>query len=116
MSECDPVFRSGHERIEWAQAHGVREAFDRPLRFTEVDSDPAAERPCSCQIWIEHECPIDESYTVVEFADDIGERDPGPRERHRVLLAELNRPSSQPCSFGILLTGSTIQRRPLRRW
>src|SRR5262249_52889748 len=60
---------------------------------------PAAEVPRRCQVRIEHERAVDEGSTVVEVTDDIGEREPGCGERHRILFAHFHRPSSQPCSF-----------------
>ena len=86
-------------RIEWAQAHGVRQVLDRYVRLTEQDSHPAADVPRPRQVRIEHESAIDEGGAAVEVADDIAERMTAPRERDRVILAQLRRPPTPAVRF-----------------
>jgi hypothetical protein len=95
-------------RIEWAQAHGVREicliAMAGPPMW---DSYPTAGVSRSRQVRIEHESAIDKGGGFVKVADDIGERIRAPRERDRIRkifwgIREFDWPIREPSLFGLV--------------
>ena len=98
-----PASHSYHRRIKWAQAHGTREALDRQFRLAEEVFYPAAETPCLGRIGIEHKRAIDQGGAYLEIANNKRQRPPAGGERDRVILAQLNRPLSEPCHFGNLV-------------
>src|SRR6266436_9628881 len=99
MGVCGCRSRPVGERIEAAQTHSTCQVLDRQVRLAEPCSDPTAGNPRRRQIWIEHERPVDEGSSGIELADDVGESKAAPGERHRVILVQLYRPSSQARGF-----------------
>ena len=59
MGKPGPGPHPAHPRINWVQAHGMRETLDRRFRLAEKVFYPAAESPCLGQVGIEPQRPID---------------------------------------------------------
>ena len=62
---------------------------NREVRLAAVESEQAAENPCSRQIWIEQERAISESDRAIEVADQKAKRMRPSRERDGIILAQL---------------------------
>jgi hypothetical protein len=87
------------ERIDRAQAHGVREVLDGRVRLAEPHSCPTAVEPRPCNVRIERNRPIDQGYPSGQVVNHVGEREPGGAERDRVVLAQRRGAAGEPGGF-----------------
>ena len=102
MSMRHPFLRIEGNRIDRAQAHGMRKALDGLIRFTEPQFDPAADRPTHRHIRINEQSSVQEGSIIIEHPG-TGERQSGDTECRSIVLIQLDSPTSQPNSFGKLL-------------
>src|SRR5690606_37376403 len=75
---------------ERAQAHGMLETLDRFVGRASPDPQEPAEKPCRREIGVQHQCPVEKIYPSVEIAGEMSQRMTAVRERHRVVLPEVD--------------------------
>jgi hypothetical protein len=69
--------------------------------------------PRVCQVRVKNKRLIDEGGAIIELPTTNASRVSGETERASIVLAEFNRPSSQPSGFGnVLLCGPTLPFAP----
>src|SRR5262245_4671409 len=102
MSECGGDLHRGEHRIEGAQADGTSCVLERNVCLAEPVPCPSAAVPSSRQIGIKHESPIDQLRTGLDFVGYVGEGEPDPNERPRIIGAQFRSKPCHACSFGSL--------------
>src|SRR5262245_51909608 len=86
MRQCGSGEHIVYERIEWTESHGVGQMLYRQVHLAKKDLRPTAEAPRGSIVRIEKQRSIDEGRAFFHLAVDVGERDPAPTKRDRIIL------------------------------
>src|SRR5262249_1014069 len=86
--------------VERAQPHPMREKFDRAIRIAVPGAQEATEEPRGREIRIEHQRSVDQADSVIKIARQVAECSTAPRERNRVVHAQLDATPSHPDTLG----------------
>jgi hypothetical protein len=92
-----------NDRIERVQAHCARHVFNRCFRFAEINSHPATEVPCRCQVRLEFQRPVNQGGASVELAKHPGEREPSGIQCDSIVLSQASRLPGKTFDFDVCL-------------
>src|SRR5258708_38721332 len=83
-------------RVQWNETDRVSEVCDCIIRIAAPDPHETGEEPGSRQIGIERLRPVEQDDAAIEVAGEMGESMAGPRQRDRIVHAELDGAAGEP--------------------